>query len=495
VTVRYAPPVPGAVVRPFEPSLTPYGPGHRGVDLDHPVGSPVAAAADGVIRHAGPVAGTGWVSIDHPDGITTSYGPLHDLVVARGQHVRTGTILGVLESGGHGHGDADRGLHWGARRGTVYLDPLSLLDAGPWRPSLVGSGGWRGIHLAVEPYAPWPGARWGGLGVAASPVADRPGFAVPPNPNHLVLVRGLGSSSDGLPFDPAELGYDARSVTAHSYAGPDPAGNGVGADPWRAQRPYGPEHTWQGVEAASAHLRDQLRRRWADEPGRPVDLVGYSMGGVVVLHYLTHHHDPYDPTLPPIGHVVTLASPLRGSDVAGLGSGLRDHRALAPAVEGLRTRGALAGLPPLDAPALEDLRPGSRVLREVADGWQDAVEADTAGALAMGTRVLTIAGHRDRVVAAPRTSLPGPTVTLDAAHDAPVHLHRVLPGGHGSVLETEALRELTWRFLAGEEVVDSPGHLPVAAGRLQGATLRVGEGLLRFHDQAAPPWDLAGARR
>jgi murein DD-endopeptidase MepM/ murein hydrolase activator NlpD len=492
--VRYVPPVPGEVLRAFEPASTRFGAGHRGVDLDHPVGGLVAAAADGIVRYAGPVADTVWVSVEHADGITTSYGPLAALRVRRGDAVRLGDPLGALAPGGHGHEAGDRGLHWGARRGAVYLDPRSLLTASRWRPTLVGPGRWRGVEHAVEPYTPWEGDRWLGLRVAPSPRADRPGFAVPPNPNHLVLVRGLGSSSDGLPFDPSDLGYDPRSVTAHSYAGLGPGRRGgtVGRaadpeDPWRAQLPYGPEDTYRGVAAASRHLRDQLRARWADEPGRPVDLVGYSMGGVVVLHYLTHHHDPYDPTLPPIGHVVTLASPLQGSDVAGLGAAVRDHRVLGDAVGRLQRRGRLTALPPVESTALEDLRPGSALLQQVEQGWQAAVDAEAAGALAMGTRVLTIAGHRDRVVAAPRTLVPGKPVPSALVHDGPAHVHRVLPGDHGSVLETEALREVTWRFLAGQEVVESPGRLPVALARRQSRTLWAGAGLLRLQDLATSP--------
>jgi hypothetical protein len=101
----------------------------------------------------------------------------------------------------------------------------------------------------------------------------------------------------------------------------------------------------------------------------------------------------------------------------------------------------------------------------------------------MGTRVLTVAGHRDRVVAAPRTTVPAPATGTDRWDEAPVHVHRVLPGDHGSVLETEALREVTWRFLAGEEVVPSPG-LPAGCG-LAGTEQRAPrrpEGVLRYHD-------------
>src|SRR5690606_15665957 len=41
------------VVRPFDPPTSPYGPGHRGVDLAAAPGQPVLAAAEGRIVHAG----------------------------------------------------------------------------------------------------------------------------------------------------------------------------------------------------------------------------------------------------------------------------------------------------------------------------------------------------------------------------------------------------------------------------------------------------------
>src|SRR5436305_14430266 len=71
--VTYSAPVAGRVVRPFDPPATPYGPGHRGVDLAARAGSPVRAAADGLVTFAGPVAGRGVVVLAHADGITTEY--------------------------------------------------------------------------------------------------------------------------------------------------------------------------------------------------------------------------------------------------------------------------------------------------------------------------------------------------------------------------------------------------------------------------------------
>ena len=37
----------------------------------------------------------------------------------------------------------------------------------------------------------------------------------------------------------------------------------------------------------------------------------------MIAYYLLHLHDPFDVGLPPIGHVVTVASPLYGSALRG----------------------------------------------------------------------------------------------------------------------------------------------------------------------------------
>lgn len=100
-------------------------PGHRGVDLAAHTGQDVLAAEDGVVAFAGVVAGTPTVSIDHADGIRTTYQPVH-AVVSAGDHVLEGQPIGRL-----GHPvDGYPGLHWGARTGPdSYINPLSLLDA------------------------------------------------------------------------------------------------------------------------------------------------------------------------------------------------------------------------------------------------------------------------------------------------------------------------------------------------------------------------------
>ena len=120
-------PVPGAVLRQFLPPATRYGAGHRGVDLAAAAGEPVVAAMGGIVSFAAPVAGVGWVTVDHGGGLNTTYGPIDPRAVRAGQRVAAGTLLGFL-AGGSTH------LDWGARLEGEYLDPLTLL--GRWEAYL-----------------------------------------------------------------------------------------------------------------------------------------------------------------------------------------------------------------------------------------------------------------------------------------------------------------------------------------------------------------------
>ena len=113
------------VTRAFEPLPHPYAAGHRGVDLLGRPRSPILAAGDGVVAFAGWVAGRPVVSVDHAGGLRTTYEPV-GASVAAGQRVTRGSPLGTLATG-HAGCPAEACLHWGLRRGEVYLDPLSLL--------------------------------------------------------------------------------------------------------------------------------------------------------------------------------------------------------------------------------------------------------------------------------------------------------------------------------------------------------------------------------
>jgi murein DD-endopeptidase MepM/ murein hydrolase activator NlpD len=127
--VHYRYPLPGQahLLNTFMPPAQRYGPGHLGVDLAATRGTVVYAAGAGTVRFAGTVAGRGIVVILHTDGITTEYEPVSSSVRA-GAQLSAGQPLGQLQSVIHPSCAPFGCLHWGAKRGPVYLDPLSLLQ-------------------------------------------------------------------------------------------------------------------------------------------------------------------------------------------------------------------------------------------------------------------------------------------------------------------------------------------------------------------------------
>jgi murein DD-endopeptidase MepM/ murein hydrolase activator NlpD len=119
-----------AVVAGFDPPLSPYGAGHRGVDLAGRAGQVVRAAAAGRVTYAGSLAGRGVVVVSHGSTRTT-YEPVR-ASVAVGAAVVAGEPIGTLEVAGS-HCAPEACLHWGLLRAETYLDPLALLGAGPVR--------------------------------------------------------------------------------------------------------------------------------------------------------------------------------------------------------------------------------------------------------------------------------------------------------------------------------------------------------------------------
>jgi murein DD-endopeptidase MepM/ murein hydrolase activator NlpD len=122
-------PLPGPVVRGFDPPDQPWLAGHRGVDLLGTIGAAVVTAMAGRVVYAGTLAGRGVVVVSH-GALRTTYLPVTP-AVAVGAQVGTGQLIGRL-GGGHAC-PGGTCLHWGLKRGDTYLDPLSLLDAGPVR--------------------------------------------------------------------------------------------------------------------------------------------------------------------------------------------------------------------------------------------------------------------------------------------------------------------------------------------------------------------------
>jgi murein DD-endopeptidase MepM/ murein hydrolase activator NlpD len=120
--------LPARVVRRFDPPRRPWLAGHRGVDLAGMPFQAVRSAGAGTVVYAGVIAGRGVVSVAHAGGLRTTYEPVIP-TLAVGDAVGRGTELGTLEAGHPGCAEPAC-LHWGLRRGDVYLDPLALLGLG-----------------------------------------------------------------------------------------------------------------------------------------------------------------------------------------------------------------------------------------------------------------------------------------------------------------------------------------------------------------------------
>lgn len=114
------------VVSGFDPPDSPWGRGHRGVDLSGSAGQVVSAALPGTVSFVGVIAGRSVVVVSHGDTRTT-YEPVVG-TVAVGDRVARGGPIGRLELRGS-HCWPAACLHWGWLRGDVYLNPLDLVGA------------------------------------------------------------------------------------------------------------------------------------------------------------------------------------------------------------------------------------------------------------------------------------------------------------------------------------------------------------------------------
>lgn len=116
-------PAPHVVVRQYLAPATRYGPGHRGIDLRAPVGTPIMAPDDGTVLFAGRVVDRGVLSIDH-GGVRSSLEPVRSLV-RPGEHVSRGEVVAVVSAPGATHPAGV--LHLGARVRDGYVSPLLFL--------------------------------------------------------------------------------------------------------------------------------------------------------------------------------------------------------------------------------------------------------------------------------------------------------------------------------------------------------------------------------
>jgi murein DD-endopeptidase MepM/ murein hydrolase activator NlpD len=120
-------PVRGPVIHAFDPPETPFGSGHRGIDVAAPIGTAVVAPEAGVVAFSGRVGGELFVTLDHGGGLTSTYSWLSETLVREGDVVPRGAPIART---GRGHAGATvPHLHFGVRLDGVYLDPMDFLES------------------------------------------------------------------------------------------------------------------------------------------------------------------------------------------------------------------------------------------------------------------------------------------------------------------------------------------------------------------------------
>jgi murein DD-endopeptidase MepM/ murein hydrolase activator NlpD len=113
------------------PLLARFGPGasgakNNGIDIAIPAGTPVRAAADGVVAYAGDKVAVfgGLALVTHGSGWVSAYGHLSRVDLVRGQKVKKGQVIGL--SGDTGYASQPE-LHFELRKDRVPVDPLRQL--------------------------------------------------------------------------------------------------------------------------------------------------------------------------------------------------------------------------------------------------------------------------------------------------------------------------------------------------------------------------------
>ena len=107
---------------------------HSGIDFGAAWGSPIVAAADGMVVGAGWAGGYGQqVRVAHGNGILTTYSHMSTIAAAPGTPVRQGQVIGYVGSTGTSTGPH---LHFEVRVGGRAVDPLAVRLVS--RPSIEG---------------------------------------------------------------------------------------------------------------------------------------------------------------------------------------------------------------------------------------------------------------------------------------------------------------------------------------------------------------------
>ena len=117
-------PVEGKVTEKFGAQAN--GIANEGITIAAADGAPIKAAGAGEVAFVGAnVRDYGnMVILRHADGTLTSYAHAREIIVAKGDHVQQGSVLGYVGQSGSATSPQ---LHFAMRQGNTVVDPLSKL--------------------------------------------------------------------------------------------------------------------------------------------------------------------------------------------------------------------------------------------------------------------------------------------------------------------------------------------------------------------------------
>ncbi len=100
---------------------------HKGIDISAPFGTPIRAAADGLVSSAGMANGYGReIVLDHGHGLKTLYGHMSGFNVLSGQTVFRGQIIGYV---GHSGRTTGNHVHYEVKIRDISVNPHKYLRA------------------------------------------------------------------------------------------------------------------------------------------------------------------------------------------------------------------------------------------------------------------------------------------------------------------------------------------------------------------------------
>jgi hypothetical protein len=231
-----------------------------------------------------------------------------------------------------------------------------------------------------------------------APPADGTGGSA----HRVMVVAGINSSGQAgdrgptVALDVAALGYHGGESEVRYYSYAQDGG------------PYEPGATHGSLFGAARRLADQLRAMQREQPGREVDLIAHSQGGLVVDLFLDTVYRASDPTLPPIGTVITLSSPHEGAPLATAGSQVRSSSAGRWLLDEVGDR--FPSIPPPNSVSVQQMSERSALIRGIQHaGVPEHVDYTSIGAT------------EDAVVPATNVSLRGATETTVAVNSPSEH--------------------------------------------------------------------------